>query len=95
MALHLTANESTFSNFEALSKYLGSHGKPVAFNSDKASVFYVKKRSETAGKGVTQFGRVLHELNSDALCQHESGQGACGAGKLDAAGSAGQGAQVA
>ncbi|MBB2931978.1 hypothetical protein FHX59_006452 [Paraburkholderia silvatlantica] len=45
---------STFSYFEALSKYLVAHGKPVAFYSDKASAFYVKGRSETAGKGVTQ-----------------------------------------
>ncbi len=54
MALHFTATESAFSYFEALQKYLAAHGKPVAFYSDKASVFYVKHRSETAGKGVTQ-----------------------------------------
>ena len=72
MALHFTATESTFSYFEALSKYLGVHGKPVAFYSDKASVFYVKKRSETAGKGVTQFGRALYELNVDAFCANTS-----------------------
>ncbi|WP_175759622.1 ISNCY family transposase, partial [Burkholderia ambifaria] len=72
MTLHFTANESTFSYFEALSKYLDSHGKPIAFYSDKASVFYVKKRSETAGKGVTQFGRALYELNIDAFCANTS-----------------------
>ncbi|MDR8728016.1 ISNCY family transposase [Burkholderia pseudomultivorans] len=72
MALHFTANESTFSYFEALSKYLDSHGKPVAFYSDKASIFYVKNRSETAGKGVTQFGRALYELNVDAFCANSS-----------------------
>lgn len=68
MALHFTATESIFSYFEALSKYLDSHGKPMAFYSDKASVFYVKKRSETAGKDVTQFGRALYEFNIDAFC---------------------------
>ncbi|WP_264160827.1 ISNCY family transposase [Burkholderia vietnamiensis] len=72
MALHFTATESTFSYFEALSKYLDSHGKPVAFYSDKASVFYVKKRSETAGKGVTQFGRALYELNIETFCANSS-----------------------
>ncbi|TGS57749.1 transposase, partial [Mesorhizobium sp. M1C.F.Ca.ET.176.01.1.1] len=30
MTLHFTATESTFSYFEALSKYLVAHGKPVA-----------------------------------------------------------------
>src|SRR5471030_2900917 len=72
MALHFTQTESTFSYFEALSKYLDVHGKPVAFYSDKASVFYVKRRSETAGKGVTQFGRVLYELNIDSWCANSS-----------------------
>jgi transposase len=72
MTLHFTQTESTFSYFEALSKYLGTHGKPVAFYSDKASVFYVKQRSQTAGKGVTQFGRALYELNIDAFCANTS-----------------------
>lgn len=72
MTLHFTQTESTFSYFEALSKYLAAHGKPVAFYSDKASVFYVKQRSETAGKGVTQFGRALYELNIDAFCANTS-----------------------
>ncbi|WGS51705.1 ISNCY family transposase (plasmid) [Paraburkholderia sp. D15] len=72
MTLHFTATESTFSYFEALHKYLGTHGKPVAFYSDKASVFYVKGRSETAGKGVTQFGRALYELNIETFCANTS-----------------------
>ncbi|MBB5429351.1 hypothetical protein HDG40_007548 [Paraburkholderia sp. JPY158] len=44
----------------------------MAFYSDKASVFYVKQRSETAGKGVTQFGRALYDLNIDAFCANTS-----------------------
>jgi hypothetical protein len=72
MTLHFTATESTFSYFEALFKYLLAHGKPVAFYSDKAGVFYVKNRSSTAGKGVTQFGRALYELNVDAFCANTS-----------------------
>ena len=72
MTLHFVATESTFSYFEALSKYPHAHGKPIAFYSDKASVFYVKNRSQTAGKGVTQFGRALYELNIDAFCANTS-----------------------
>lgn len=72
MTLHFTQTESTFSYFGALSKYLAVHGKPVAFYSDKASVFYVKQRSQTAGKGVTQFGRALYELNVEAFCANTS-----------------------
>ncbi|WP_330995724.1 hypothetical protein [Burkholderia territorii] len=39
MMLYFTANESTFSDFEPLSKYPDGHGNPVAFYSDKASAF--------------------------------------------------------
>ena len=72
MALHFTQTESTFSYFEATRAYLERYGKPVALYSDKASVFYVKKRSETAGKGVTQFGRAMYELNIDTFCANSS-----------------------
>ncbi|WP_186154914.1 ISNCY family transposase [Burkholderia gladioli] len=72
MTLHFTATESTFSYFEALAKYLAVHGKPVAFYSDKFSVFYVKDRASTAGKGVTQFGRALYQLNIEAFCANTS-----------------------
>ncbi|MBR8180762.1 ISNCY family transposase, partial [Burkholderia ambifaria] len=46
MHLHFTATESTFSYFEATRAYIERHGKPVAFYSDKYSVF----RSTNAGK---------------------------------------------
>ncbi|MCX5545332.1 ISNCY family transposase [Paraburkholderia sp. CNPSo 3076] len=72
MMLHFTATESTFSYFEATRAYIERHGKPGAFYSDKASVFYVKKRSETAGKGVTQFGRAMYELNIGTFCANSS-----------------------
>jgi hypothetical protein len=48
--------------------YLERHGKPVAFYNDRASVFHVKKREETAGKGVTQLGHAMYELNIDTFC---------------------------
>lgn len=72
MMLHFTATESTFSYFEATRAYLERYGKPVAFYSDRASVFYVKRRAETAGKGVTQFGRAMYELNIDTFCANSS-----------------------
>ncbi|PRH48418.1 ISNCY family transposase [Burkholderia multivorans] len=71
MHLHFTATESTFSYFEATRAYLERHGKPVAFYSDKYSVF----RSPTAGKtgsSVTQFGRAMYELNIDTFCANSS-----------------------
>ena len=72
MQLHFAATESTFSYFEATRAYLERHGKPVAFYSDRASVFHVHKREETAGKGVTQFGRAMYELNVDTFCANSS-----------------------
>jgi hypothetical protein len=72
MALHFTATESTFSYFEAMRAYLEQHGKPVALYSDKASVFHCNSHSVTPGKGVTQFGRALYELNVDTFCANSS-----------------------
>ena len=72
MALHFTATESTFSYFEAMRRYLEQHGKPVALYSDKASVFHCNSHSVTPGKGVTQFGRALYELNVDTFCANSS-----------------------
>ncbi len=71
MALHFTATESTFSYFEATRAYIECHGKPVAFYSDKASVFRSGKAHET-GSSVTHFGRALYELNVDTFCANSS-----------------------
>lgn len=63
MQLRFVKSESTFSYFEALSLYLRQHGRPVAFYSDKHSVFRVANQSAKSGHGMTQFGRALNELN--------------------------------
>jgi transposase len=67
MLVHFTGAESTFSYFEATRAYLGNHGKPLAFYSDKASVFRVN-RETAGGPGFTQFARALYELNIDGIC---------------------------
>ena len=73
MMLHFTATESTFSYFEATRAYLERYGKPVAFYSDKASVFHVNKPPATAPQpGVTQYGRALYELNIETWCANSS-----------------------
>ena len=61
-------SESTFSYFAATSHYLKRHGKPVAFYSDKASIFRTNKKGDMNGDGVTQFGRALHDLNIEITC---------------------------
>lgn len=68
MVIHFTPTESTFGYFEATRQYLARHGKPLAFYSDKASIFRVNRADAASGPGHTQFGRALYELNIDGIC---------------------------
>jgi transposase len=72
MELRFTHSESTFTYFAATRAYLECHGKPVAFYSDKASVFRVNKPNATGGDGHTQFARALFELNIEGICANSS-----------------------
>ena len=71
MELRFVTSESTFSYFTALESYLLKHGRPVAFYSDKHTVFRVAKPNEHM-TGMTQFGRALAELNVEILCANSS-----------------------
>jgi hypothetical protein len=82
MVVLFTGVESTFAYFEATRQYLDRFGKPLAFYSDKASIFRVNQKSATGGDGHTQF-------------QHARRQGARRAGASDVTGSAGQRAAAA
>ena len=53
MVVLFTGAESTFAYFEATRQYLARYGKPLAFYSDKASVFRVNQPSATGGYGHT------------------------------------------
>ncbi|WP_370275091.1 ISNCY family transposase [Pararhodobacter marinus] len=72
MQLEFVTSESTFSYFGALESYLGKHGRPVAFYSDKHTVFRVAQQGAKSGYGMTQFGRALNELNIEILCANSS-----------------------
>ena len=72
MQLRFVASESTSSYFEALRSYLESHGCPVAFYSDKHTVFRVNKPDAKGGQRMTQFGRALAELNIEIICANSS-----------------------
>ncbi|MEP4979703.1 ISNCY family transposase [Ascidiaceihabitans sp.] len=71
MELRFVQSESTFSYFTALESYLLKHGRPVAFYSDKHTVFRVAKPNQHM-TGMTQFGRALAELNIEILCANSS-----------------------
>src|SRR5215204_985111 len=72
MQLRFVPSESAFAYFEALQGYLEAHGCPVAFYSDKHSVFRVARKEAKGGQGMTQFGRSLAELNIEILCANSS-----------------------
>jgi hypothetical protein len=68
MQLRFVTSESAFDYFRATKGYLETHGKPVAFYSDKHGIFRVNAKDAIGGDRVTQFGRVLSELNIDIIC---------------------------
>jgi len=69
MELAFAEVESTFDYFRATREYLEEHGRPMAFYSDRLSVFHVQARERAhAGSGVSQFGRALRTLNINLLC---------------------------
>jgi len=72
MELRFVPSESTFSYFAALERYLENHGRPVAFYSDRYSVFRVVAKEAKGGAGMTQFGRALDELNIEIICANSS-----------------------
>lgn len=71
MQMRFVPSETTFAYFEALEGYLTDHGRPVAFYSDKHTVFRLPKPGRHGGE-MTQFGRALAELQVEILCANSS-----------------------
>ena len=74
MLLRFVPSESAFDYFRATRSYLETHGKPVAFYSDKQSIFRVNSKKAAGGDRVTQFGVRLVELNIDIICANSRPQ---------------------
>jgi transposase len=70
MQMRFCQAETTFNYFEAVRSYIQSHGKPLAFYSDKFSVFRVNIPNALSGTGLTQFGRAMKELSIELICAH-------------------------
>ena len=66
--LHFAKSESFFSYAKASRGYIERHGKPVAFYSDKHSIFRVNQPSVGLGENLTQFGRAMQELDIVIIC---------------------------
>jgi transposase len=71
LELQFVRTESTFTYFESTRRYLARYGKPVAFYSDKATVFRVNQEGH-GGTGQTQFGRAMDALNIDIICANSA-----------------------
>lgn len=72
MHLRMVPAESAFAYMESTRAYIEQHGKPVAFYSDKHSVFRVHTASSKRSDGMTQFGRALHDLNIEIICANSA-----------------------
>ena len=66
--LRFVESESFFSYCEAAEGYFRQSGKPVAFYSDKNSIFRVNLPSVGTGAALTQFGRTMQELDIEIIC---------------------------
>ena len=66
--LRFVESESFFSYCQAAESYFRQSGKPVAFYSDKNSIFRVNIPSVGIGDALTQFGRAMLELDIQILC---------------------------
>jgi len=66
--LLFVASESFFSYCAAAEGYFRQSGKPVAFYSDKNSIFRVNQPSVGAHDDLTQFGRAMQALDIQIIC---------------------------
>jgi Integrase core domain. len=60
--------ESFFSYCQAAEGYFRRYGKPIAFYSDKNSIFRVNVPSAGSQSDLTQFGRAMLELDIEIIC---------------------------
>ena len=72
MTLRFSEVESTYDYMNATREYIEQHGKPIAFYSDKHSVFKINKKAPLSGNQMTEYGRALYELNINLICANSS-----------------------
>lgn len=66
--LRFVESESFFSYCQAAEGYFHHYGKPVAFYSDKNSIFRVNIPSVGTAEALTQFGRAMQDLAIQIIC---------------------------
>lgn len=68
LGLRFVEQESFHSYVQVVKPYLERYGKPVAFYSDKHSIFRVNIPNTGTGDNLTQFGRAMKELDIEIIC---------------------------
>ena len=68
MHLQFVSSESMHTYFLSTKAYISKHGRPLAFYSDKLSVFRNNGYKEANAIKSTQFGRALTELDIQLIC---------------------------
>lgn len=68
LALHFVEHECLQGYFKAVEQHVRQHGRPLAYYSDKHSIFRVPIKEAKTGDGQTQLSRALKELGIDLIC---------------------------
>lgn len=60
--------ETTWNYINLTKDYINKYGRPLAFYSDRHSIFKINNPKDLLGVGITQFHRVLKELDIELIC---------------------------
>ncbi len=77
-AARFVAAETTVAYLDLVGEYIGRHGLPQAFYSDRHSIFRVNAAA-SAKSSLTQFGRALAELGIEGICANSPQAKECAA----------------
>ncbi len=61
-------HETTQDYLVSLKRYIKRSGKPLCLYSDKHSIFRVNRENAAKGERITQFGRILKDLDIEIIC---------------------------
>ena len=65
--LRFVPAETTLAYLTVLRAYILTHGRPLAFYSDRHGIFRVNAKAAESGDGKTEFGRVVERLNIESI----------------------------
>jgi len=70
MQLKFCKTETTQDYLQFIKDYVKQHGRPLAFYSDKHSIFRVNNKKKYEGVFSTKFQKVLKKLDVELICAH-------------------------